>query len=808
MIGWLLKLIGASDELATHVDQIQWGWTRPVWLWLMVPLVPVAIYIVSRHRQHLGHVARIPRGLLSTCRIGMLVLLVIVLGGPIARFDEKIQRKPIVAIVLDVSASMTLPAGPFQGRQLAEMAAASGMLGDSNPNLTQNPTAIDAETRRSINRITRLDLARKVLGAKGKLLTNALAKRFELRAYTVAGKVTEVKLEQILDESQPLPSAADATVLGAVIDRILDDTAGRRLAGVVLLSDGQSTRGPEPLEVLELRDAAGRGDQRVCPIWAVPIGSANPLADVALIDVLAPAQLAAKDSATVIAAFESHGLDGKTVSIRLMEGDRELQRIQVTLQSRRQQRVELSFTADEPGARMLTVQIDALPEEEVKQNNRLPLSIRVDRDKLRLLYLEGSPRWDFRFLDHALRRDRGLELTIVTEAQLVASGISGKDLPTAAGLPQDAEGFGQYHTVILGDISPELLPRRFAEQLVRAIEEKGVGLIVQAGMMHMPHGFSDSPLEKVLPIRMREDQGLPGEQSNGLTAPAFAPFQMKVTAAGAIHPAFRLYDSASKNRRLWSRMPVFYWAAAERARRGATVLAEFQTSDGDRPLIMERHAGRGRVMFIGLDSTFLWRRNIGSYLFYRFWGQAIRHVARRDDPQGNQNWLEIYPPRIEPGDTVALQLHAVNDEGDPIDAEREQVYVHWSDSMDVIDLKRGNQPGLFAATWRPPQAGRYHFSFTDTRGRALTATVQVAATGLEWLHPDVDRDALGRLAEASGGELIELDQLAQLPEKLQGGPVEVTRHVEHELWDNWLMLALLVGMYCLDVGTRRVLGLT
>ena len=809
MTRWWLQLIGASDELATNVDRVEWGWTRPAWLLLLLLLVPLGFYIVWRHRHHLPHVSTLSRLTLSTCRIAVLLLLIIVLAGPIARLEEVITKKPILALVLDESGSMALPAGPFDADRQGPIATAAG-LADSAEVDPDAPPAIDAETRKTLDRISRVDLARRVLRTGHDELLEELGRRFELRPYTVARGVVAASLDDLMASPEKEDGSKDGTSLGKALDRVLEDSAGRSLAGVVLLSDGRSTAGPEPLEVLRRRDALAHGAERICPVWTVPTGGNSQLADLALTDVLAPAQLAIQDSATVIATVDSHGYDGTVVTIRLVDGEQELDKTTVTLDGRQRQRAELNFTAEKAGPRALRVEADALPEEQVEANNRRPFSIRVDRDKLRLLYLEGAPRWDFRFLDHAMRRDQGLEVTIAMEAQLRASGVVAKDLPNAAALPEDAAGFAKFDAVLLGDISPDLLPERVARQLVRAVEEDGLGLIVQAGVMSMPHRFGNHPLAGLLPVEPDSDRA-------GLDAPAFAPFRMRVTAAGAIHPALHLYDSASRNRRVWSRMPVFFRAAAaERERRGATVLADFEIggtggSGGSGgvsvPLIAERYAGRGRVMYIGTDATFRWRRNIGSHLFYRFWGQAIRHVARRGDRQTNQSWLEVYPQRVEPGDAVTIELYAVDREGRPVAARVRPIQVSRADSMDVIELERTEHPGLFRAAWRPPEAGLYRLTFKDSGGRVLTGTIQAAAAGLEFLRPHIDRDALGRLADASGGELIELEQLHRLPDVLQGGPTETTRRIENELWDNWLLLVLLVGLYCLDVGTRRLLGL-
>jgi hypothetical protein len=125
-----------------------------------------------------------------------------------------------------------------------------------------------------------------------------------------------------------------------------------------------------------------------------------------------------------------------------------------------------------------------------------------------------------------------------------------------------------------------------------------------------------------------------------------------------------------------------------------------------------------------------------------------------------------------------------------------------------VRLNRAPQEGYYRGLWQPRGTGSYRLSYTDERGKAVTAAVEVVRSGRELRRPIIDREALGTLADATGGGLLELDQLAQLPGALKGEAVTVTKTNEESIWDNWLTLVLLVGLYCTDVGARRLLGLT
>ncbi len=810
MITWLLKAIGVRETLTGRLDEVEWLWARPWAVWAgLILLVPIAVFIVLRHRRNLPHVSLPLRSVLSACRIGVLLLLVIVLGGPYLRLEEPVTQKPVLAWLIDESASMDLPVGPYTGPQLANLGVAAGMV--ERPADGSTPK-IDAKVRRELVNLSRAELLARVLTHEEQSLLEPLKQRFDVRPFRFArglcpgaGEGAESPGEDAPD-SQAASERSD-TDLGGALEGAIADAAGRRLAGIVVITDGRTTAGPDPIQVIR-RHQAVTTDASGAPVYAIPVGSPRPPVDVAVLDALVPSQVARNDTAAVVATVGSHGLDGRGVAVRLLEGDKELDTAQLLLRGDQRQQVQLAFEAAEPGTRLLTVEVTPQGEEQIKANNRFGVTIEVDEQRWKVLYLEGYPRWDFRFLDHSLRRDHGLEVTIVMEARLRGDGVKAADLPKAARLPEDAAGLAEYNLVILGDVTPALLPPGFQEQLVKAVEEDGLGLIVQAGPVAMPHAFADGPLRRLLPVSLNSGDGTRGGRRARTDAPPFAPFQMAVTPGGSIHPAFRLYDSAAQNRGVWSRMPPFYWAAAVgEASPGATVLAEAKTVVETRPLIAEHFAGAGRVLLIGTDATYRWRRNIGDHLFYRFWGQAMRRVARSKQRPSETSWIEVHPARVEVGENVSVELHAVDAAGRPLADPRVSASVVRGDSSQAVILQRSADPGHFRGTWQAKAVGEYRVVYADVGGTTVGAAVRVAESGRELVRPEVDRDTLGSLAELSGGALIELDRLDQLPKKLTGEAVTVHRTHEEELWDNWLVLVLLTLFYFTDVFVRRMSGL-
>jgi len=443
-------------------------------------------------------------------------------------------------------------------------------------------------------------------------------------------------------------------------------------------------------------------------------------------------------------------------------------------------------------------------------NNSDTTQLRVAAGRVKVLLIDGAPRWDFRFLKNALRRDHGLAGRTAAEVDVILdSELSRKTPPagTAGPYPATIDDLCEYHTVILGDIPVDRLPAGFLAMLRQGVEERGLGLIVAAGPRATPQAWSDSERE-LLPVRL-------SSSGNGSLAPVYNPFRLAVTPEGELHELLRLSPDAGQNREAWERMPPFFWAAAcERASPAASVLAvnaSVENGYGRQPLIAWHFFGTGRVLFVGTDSTWLWRQNSGDRYFYTFWGQAVRFVARRDDDEGKKSRLEISPARVQPGEATRLELWGVDTAGEPLTDPRVVVQIDTPDGTPTqVDLALDKQqPGRYTGRFVPTLSGDYTATFDPGQGAdRAEARIKVLPSTTELRRPNLNRVALAGLATGSGGELLELTQLDRLRELLQGTPGTSQLYREKTLWDNWLMLVLLVGVYSLDVALRRLAGLT
>ena len=214
-------------------------------------------------------------------------------------------------------------------------------------------------------------------------------------------------------------------------------------------------------------------------------------------------------------------------------------------------------------------------------------------------------------------------------------------------------------------------------------------------------------------------------------------------------------------------------------------------------------------MLVGTDSTWLWRQNVGDRFFYKFWGQSLRFVARRDKDT-KKSRLEVRPVRAQPGEQAQIELMAFAGDGSPRGEATLPVRVLGGDSATTVELTADRATkGRYTGTFTLQNTGDYRFTYEPGGGaEPVEARVRVQIAPEELRHPNVNRPALELLAAASGGRLVELPDLGTIPDRLKVETKHTERHREATLWDNWLTLLLLVFLYSIDVGLRRLTGLS
>lgn len=801
MLQRFLQLLGIHEDVLKHLDRAELVFQRGEVIWIGAALLlPLAWMVYRRQKLNLHTVSSWLLVTLCVTRVSILALLFLVLSGPYLRIDHKFERKPIVAFLFDHSQSMKLPAGPFQtDEEFADAAKVLGKMSSDNK--------VDDETRLTLQRISRADFSQSAVRIAAPELLKPLEEKFDVRHGVFSRDLLPFVFDVTKADSQlPDVNGGASTYIGHSVQSLVDEAAGQKIAGIVLFSDGQNTGGRSPAE------AARAAAQVGAPIFTVPVGSPRRLQDVSIVDLYATGQVSVGDQIRVSVTLESHGFDKRPVKVELKDGEVVLDAKELVLLGTEQQQTELIFEAKEAGDKYLTVNVPAFPEEadELRTNNSDLVFVRITDEKLKVLLIDGLPRWDFRFLKNDIRRDSGIKGRASDEPEVIVEAewrrLSAEQ--QAAQLPTTVKELTEYHTIVIGDASPDILHDDFRKALNEAVRDKGVGLIVEAGPRFMPQMY-DREFQSLLPVVLRPNA------ANGMEAPAFKPFKIELTAEGLLHDSLRLHDDPGRNSQVWSQMPTYFWAAAvERPSPAATVLARNPSVEnrwGKQPLIAYQFAGKGKVAFVGMDATYLWRQNVGDRFFYKFWGQMLRFVGRTDDgAEQKRSRITVRPFRVQPGESAEIELFAVTAAGQPRTDATLKVSTVGSTGSQMVELVADKfQKGRFTGKFTPKETGDHRVLFqpSDSPG-TVEGKLRVVPSSEELRDPNLNRPLLEMLASTTGGKVVALSELKTLPEQFKGEPLLIEVHREASIWDNWFTLMLITLIYAVDVGLRRLSGLS
>ncbi len=431
--------------------------------------------------------------------------------------------------------------------------------------------------------------------------------------------------------------------LGTAVRQVLDYYRGASLTAVVMLTDGVTTKDETLGQVAEY------SAQRGVPLFFVGIGDDHDVRDLKLHDLQVEDTVYVHDRVQFEARLTGREYKDLTVPVvlKVKEKDgkeRELKRTKVRIDPRGNPvRVQLQDQPDKPGEKLYIVEVE-MPKIEGMEKGPNPSDLRLQRTvyvqetkKIKVLYIEGTPRYEFRFIKSLLEREapgkkktRTIELKVLlTDAD---EDFPKQDLTAVADFPPTSEELNSYDVVILGDVDPR--HRKLGEGRLRMladfVRERGGGLLMIAGEEFSPHAYKGTPLADVLPVEPTARPAEPEERSEG--------YRPELTPAGRRHPIFRFKSDEGENLSIWHRLaPMYWWSEGYRIKPLAEVLAVHPKRRAEgrgkergegHPLVVQQFIGAGRCMFFGFDETWRWRFREDELRFNHFWIQTVRYLSR------------------------------------------------------------------------------------------------------------------------------------------------------------------------------------
>ena len=736
---------------------IQFAIPLPWWNLLLLVAAIVAVGWAS----YAGAIVPLPparRAALSAIRTLTLLLLIAAVLRPVRVMPPDAATDAVVPVLVDASRSMSLA---------------------------------DAGAR------ARIDAARDLLDRE---IRPALAGRFQAEFWTFGSTLAPLAGDTL---------AADQarSDLSGALRAIRERYRGRRMAAVVVISDGGDTGSEE---------AAASVEDATVPVFAIGVGSPRIASDFEVLDVSAGETALADASVDLIVTAVSRGGSG-AFDLRVLENGRPVDLRRVTPAADGTP-VRASFTVSPPRetATLYTVEIPSSAGELVLANNRRSVLVEPPGRRRRILIVEGAPGFEHTFLKRALVADPGIEVDSVVRKGRDAGGdptyfvqATEERAPRlASGFPQDRPGLYQYDAVILANVDTDSISRAQLEIVNEFVGERGGGLLVLGAKSFEQQALVRTAVEEVLPVGLTDRGGGVVRAS----AVSGTPFTVTLTADGEAHPVMRIGGSVAEVVKRWRAIPALAGAAALGAPRpGAQVLALVRAPDGPRPLVAVQRYGQGRAMVFTGEASWRWRmqRPSDDRSYELFWRQAARWLSSgAPDP--------VSVPVLaspETGSVDAIHLDVRDTSFAPVNDAQVAVRVTLpgGEVQEVRTALTDPGTGRYSAEMRFEQPGIYRVRADARKGTTDLGSADrwmlVGGVDRELSEPRLNDQVLRRIAGASGGSYLAASDASRLSSLLTEAALEPAAPRLQELWHTPWVFAAVIMLLAAEWMLRRRWGL-
>ncbi|WP_009965862.1 vWA domain-containing protein [Verrucomicrobium spinosum] len=597
----------------------------------------------------------------------------------------------------------------------------------------------------------------------------------------------EVVLQDFSSAQQPPEEGTD---LNGALNQVAEKHP--RLQAVVLISDGDWNSGEAPAQ------AATRLRMRDVPVFAVPLGSESRLPDVDLASFEVPTFAIAGKPLRVPFTIESSlpRDEAAVVELRSSTGEVITKSVVIPAMSRLQD--VMVWRPEKPGELKLTLAVPKTGGERFLNNNSIEAPLSIRKEQLHVLIIESFPRWEYRYLRNALERDPGVEVNCLLFHPALGKSGSGRGYLSA--MPK-ADALAKYDVVFLGDVGIDKgqLTLEQCDALQKLVRDQAAGLVFMPGLNGYQSTLQNTTLADLLPVVWDTAQ----PRGWGTSSPG----KFSLTESGTRSLLTKLEDTDEASARVWQNLPGFQWyAPAIRAKAGSEVLAMHGTETnrfGRIPLIVTKTHGAGKILFMGTDGAWRWRKGVEDKYHYRFWGQVVRWMAyQRNMSQGDKMRLFYSPDRPRAGAVLTLNANVTSQTGEPLrdGTVIAQITAPSGKTSSVRLVSAGEEAwGLFSGVTTPTEPGEHRVRLTSADvGAALDTLISVQGTPREKLGQPAKPDVLREIAQLTRGKLISSTDPAEVVAAVAAmpRPEEQERRVQiwaHPIWS--LLLVTLMGVF-------------
>ena len=662
----------------------------------------------------------------------------------------------------------------------------------------QNAVAVLLDSSRSMGLVEegQARIARATQALREHVLPQ-LQERFRVRLYSFAARPD--RLAGLEPESLPGPGRSSA--IGESVLTVLRESTAFPLGALLVVSDGSDNSGRFS------RQLAAQIRQHNVPVHTVGVGRERIPGDIELSDIAVPSRALPRSRVSAQLTVR-HALDAEaSTRVTVRDGTGVLASQPLTLRpGEPMTRVWVDFGAGESGVRDLAFSVEPLPGEDIRGNNRRRHVLDVPRRRRRVLYVEGEPRWQYKFMRRAVQKDASVQLVTLLRTSTNKFYRQGVDTPEELedGFPAEEEALFKYDALIIGSFEAAFFTPKQQVAIREFVSRRGGTLLMLGGRRGLgAGGWQNSDIVDALPTRLE-----PGEGSF-----LREKVRVEVAAQGRDSLITRLSADPQQNRELWEGLPELAdFQRVGQLKPAATTLLSVTYGAESLPLLVRQNYGRGRAMILATGGTWRWRMGLPADddRHDTFWRQLLRSLVV--DSAGP---VRLSSDRSNYADESRVTLRA---------EVRDPSYRHANNARVSATLTPEEGPsktlplspsaseaGVYEAEVEAPSTGVYQVETVAHLGeeRLGADTLHVRREGgvAEDFHPERNGTLLARLAEQTGGSYWDLDDLERLPAEIGFSEAGITTRETLDLWDMPAVFLLLLVLRSLEWLLRKRWGI-
>ena len=600
--------------------------------------------------------------------------------------------------------------------------------------------------------------------------------------------------------------SSDETAIGSAMESAIRAVGEQPLSAVVLLSDGGQHAYP-PNDLPPQSESRRLGERGV-PLWAITYGQSRGAAqarDASVMGLTVPDKVFLGNTVEVIGRVRLEGLADRETTVRLLveQADGELaevaRRTVKPAESTTEESVRFDWTADSLGERKLVLAIDSVAGEIVLTNNIVSTFVEVIDGGLRVLYLEGSPRVEQRFLRRALSSSPDIQI----DFQWIDS-VNRSRWPIS--LKQELSR--DYKVFLIGDLDVDAISPTDLEK-IRVLVENGASIGFLGGFHSFEAGgWGSSSLGRLLPYardplsRQRFDEPIRKDLH------AKGPIRIVPDEQFGGVSILRLGQTREESDEAWKGLPTL--DGANRLPRLLPVAKTLAATETGLPLLVAREYGLGRVLVFAVDSTWRWAMEGSAGSYKRFWRQFVLWLARRDDFDGERLWLKLARRRISVGSPLVFDAGLTLPDGTLVQGSSlSATVIDPAGNSRYVRLSKNSESfsGTIAGCTEP---GDWRVVVkADRQGGEAAARFVVYRQDLELANPRANTLLMQQIASATDGGVRLPEDLPSIFKEIGQAPPVFTTSEEWSasLWDNWIIILMFAGCLCTEWFFRKRWGL-